>query len=270
MAVTLAEIDNRVVRYLGDAVDFITLDDVHNATVQALNLRTMQTRSSDINVLLSVTDPFEPVALVTDVTALIGKARPAWLEIAYQGVGIGDGIWWTPVRNINLSQLNDYQRAGSFACSFVIDEPAGPNPVITTHLHLTFLPINRTMRIRFDRDAHQLDMNDEIMFPDNLSELVVMDAFEMVAPSVKMQLASRLRNDPKLQEYGAAVVGALDSRIAYNQNVKPNLEAMWKIWAFRDRSAETSFDKPTPTSSGAYPGGGRGDWGGYGTGYGNG
>ena len=79
----LSELDSRVFLGLEAASEWLSLDDVHNVCVQRLNARTMQARSSSINVLLGVSDEFTPTASPYDITSLIGKSVPAFLEVRY-------------------------------------------------------------------------------------------------------------------------------------------------------------------------------------------
>lgn len=262
MSVTLSELDNRTMQGLGSASDFMALDDVHNAVVQELNIRTMQARTSDINVLLGVTEEFTPDSLNYDITSLIGKAVPVWLEM--QSVLITGSEWWQPVRNINLSMLNDFQRRGSFAVAFHGDEPDSDTEQATQYASFTFMPL-RACRIRFDRDNQRTAMASDIILPDNLSDLVVLGAQNRLVPRIETEIAARMRNDEELRSIAPALIQGLDNIVAQNRMDMVALDMQWRVWAFRDRSAATAFNKLTPASSANYPGGRNNDsWGSYG------
>lgn len=266
MSVSLSELDNRVFSGLQAAAEYLMLTDVHDATVQELNIRTMESRTSDINVLLATSDEFTPDVTPYDVTSLIGKSVPAWLEM--QTVLISGVTWWYPVRCVNLNQLNDYQRAGAMAVAFYGDEPNSDTAQPTQYASFTFLP-RRPCRIRFDRDNQRTAMASDIILPDNLSELIVLGAQNRLIPKIQFQIMMREGRDEKNRPFAQGLIQTLEGIRQQNMVVDmPPLIAQWMVWAYRDRSAQTSFSKPTPSSQANYPGGRNLSWGPYNGGYG--
>lgn len=261
MSVTLSELDDRVFMGLAAAAEYLTLTDVHNATVQRLNARTMQSRTSDINVLLGTSDTFTPTETPYDVTDLIGKGVPAWVEV--QGYIVNQIEQWYPVRVVNMNQLNDYQRIGMPAVAFYGDETESSTAQPVQYMAWTYLP-TRPCRIRFDRDGQRTALASDIILPDNLSELVVLDAQNSLIPRVKFAIAMRMRSDEDGRKIAGGLMAALDGIYAQNKvDIEP-LHTQWKVWCYRDRAAQTSFNLPTPSSSANYPGGRNNTWGPYG------
>lgn len=261
MSVSLGEIDNRVFMGLAAAAEFMTLEDVHNATVQRLNARTMQSRSSDINVLLGTSETFTPDETPYDVTSLIGKGVPAWVEI--QGYIVNEIQQWYPIRVVNMNQLNDYQRIGMPAVAFYGDETSSSTAQPVQYMAWTYLP-TRPCRIRFDRDGQRTALESDIILPDNVSELVVLEAQNSLIPRIKFAIAMRMRSDEEGRKIAGGLASALDGIRAQNEIDMVPLFTQWKIWAYRDRAAQTSFNLPTPAGQALYPGGRNNSWGPYG------
>lgn len=262
MTVSLGQLDSRVFLGLAAAGEYTTLSDIHDVVVQRLNARTMQSRTSDINVLLGTTAEFTPDSVPYDITSLIGKSVPCWVETKQNLV---DGIdWWSSVRIVNQNQFNDYKNMGAFACSFYGDETSSTTAQPVQYISFTYLPV-RPCRIRFDRDDQRTDIDSDIILPDNLSELIVLEAQNSLIPRIKNMLALGLRRDAEGRQDAALILNTLDGIYAQNMiDIKP-LDAQWRVWCFRARDSQTSFNLPVPASEALYVGGrnlGWGSWGG--------
>lgn len=267
MSTSLGELDNRVFQGLAAAAEFMTLEEIHGAVVQRLNARTMQSRTSDINVLLGTTAEFTPDETPYDVTSLIGKSVPCWVEV--KGLLISQIQQWSPVRVVNMNQLQDYQRLGIPAVAFYGEEADSDTAQPTQYMAWTFLS-GRPCRIRFDRDEQRIDLDSDIILPDNLSELIVLEAQNSIIPRVKFALSMRMRGDEEVRKIVPAIMQSLSEIYAQNiLDAKP-LIGQWKVWAYRDRAAQTSFDLPTPRGASMYPGGRNNTWGPYNAGTGGG
>jgi hypothetical protein len=251
MSTTLAELNDRVYLELGEtASEFLPVDVVHNAVVQAHNLRASQTRLSSINVVLATTPQFTPTGLQYNVTSLIGDGTPIRVEyLADDGINPAQ---WIPMRVIPLASMSDYQAAGILAATFEGDDSAtsGVDPV--EYINFTFLPAG-PVRIRFDRDLVRKLLTDDSLLPDHVAELMVKDAIVFVIPRLKLEIDVSSRRDPELRAIKNDLKGTLDDMRRQILEIDgPPLIALWKNWAFRDRGAETSFNKPTPSSRGLY------------------
>lgn len=263
MTVSIAELDSRVFLGLEAVAEYLDLDKIHNAVVQKLNIRTMQSRSSDLNVLLGLSAEFTPEASPYDITSLIGKGVAAWVET--KSTVLNGVDWWYPARTISLAQFNDYQRLGMFAVAFHGEEAASDTAQATQYLSFTYLP-SAICRIRFDRDLTRLAMADDILLPDHFADLVVMEAQNVIIPRLKFKLTMGLRRDEEGRKDAQAILASLTE--VYMQNVmdiKP-FDAEWQIWSYRSRSVQTSFNKPSPSGRSMY--GGSRDRFGTGGGYG--
>ncbi len=263
MSVSLGDLDNRVFMGLAAAAEFLALEDVHNATVQRLNARTMQSRTSDINVLLGTTEEFTPTETPYDVTSLIGKGVPAWVEV--KGYIVDSIQQWYPVRVVNMNQLNDYQRLGVPAVAFYGEESAGDTAQPTQYMAWTYLP-NNAVRIRFDRDGQRTDLEADMILPDNLAELIVLEAQNSLIPRIKLAIAMRLRKDEEGRKLAGGLMAALDGIQRQNLVDIVPLDTQWRVWAYRDRAAQTNFNLPTPKGQTLYPGGRNNTWGPYSSG----
>ena len=247
----LSELDSRVFLGLEAASEWLSLDDVHNVCVQRLNARMMQARSSSINVLLGVSDEFTPTASPYDITSLIGKSVPAFLEVRY--LNQSEIAVWQQVRIVPLNALGDYQAMGVFAASFYGEELNDDTSQAVQYLAFTFVP-GGVCRIRFDREGERIALNAAILLPDNLSELVVLESQNSLISRIKFNIGMDMRRDKELREIAPALLGALDGIYMQNMmDIKP-LNAQWAIWAFKDRAVESNFNLPTPDGSGLYAG----------------
>lgn len=241
------------------AAEYLDLSTIHSTVVNRLNELTMFSRSSNENVLLGTTDEFVPDALDYDVTDLIGKGVPAFIEQKGNGQDDGSLLSWANIRVVPLSQNNEYRQMGALACSFYGSEGASDTAQATQYVKFTYLPGN-ACRIRFDRDGERTSLQAVPLLPDNLSELVVLKAQQTLIPRIKSALAMGLRRDKEFAPFARDVMQTLSEVYAQNAVDIAPLYALWKIWAFKDRSQEDSFNLPTPRSGGLYLGG-RGWWG---------
>mgnify|MGYP003649536137 CR=1 FL=1 len=264
MTVSLGELDSRTMLGLASAAEYLDLSDVHNAVVQRLNALTMQSRTSDVNVLLGTTDEFTPTEALHDVTSLIGKSVPCFVETYVNTVN--EISYWQMVRVVNINEIDYYRNMGAFACAFYGDETSSETEQPTQYLQFTFLP-SKPCRIRFDRDGQRVALNADIILPDNLSELPVLQAQNSLIPRVKFKIALDLRRDKELRLIAPMITAALGDIYMQNMvDMKP-LDAQWRVWAFRDRAAQSSFNNPTPSSEAMYANGRNRGAGGYGGGY---
>lgn len=260
MSTSLGELDSRVFLGLSPAAEFLQLEDVHDSVIQHLNVRTSQSRTSDINVLLATTDEFTPTTAQYDITSLIGKGIPKWLEV--QSATYSGGPWWYPVRSVALAQFNDYQRAGALAVAFRGDDPDNDTEQATQYVDFTYIP-GCPCRIRFDRDSQRTAVDADSLLPDNVVQLIVLEAQNSLIPRIKMAAALRLRNDAEGRKVYAVFADALQNVYAQNViDIEP-LDMLWRVWAFRDRSAPTAFTKPTASSQALYPAARSSSWGPY-------
>ena len=370
MTVSIAELNSRVCLGLKSAAEYLELDDVHNAVVNHVNVRTQFSRVSSINVLLSRSSEFTPTSSPYDITSLIGKGVPMFVET--RADVLENAGWWRPIRVVPLVQLTEYAQMGTLACAFEGREPDGDtttdgeqatgtltvagvavagetltvngiefvfvaegtqsddpyeivfvtnanvtaaniaaalnacsdaavaaatyaaednvvtityrtvgaagnaftienssydavtveadtltdgsdatNGAATQYLHFTFVPA-APCRIRYDRDAERIRLANDVLLPDDLSELPVMDAQISLIPKIKVEIANRVIRDPKLADVSKLLMSALDDQKAQLELDLRSLVALWEVWAFRDRDVSTSFTKPTPTGRAMY------------------
>lgn len=264
MAVSLSELDSRCYISLAPAAEYLDVSVVHNAVVQRLNIRTMKSRISTAHVLLATTSEFTPGVLDYDVTSLIGKSVPCFVEQKW--VSQDTLVSWQNIRVVPLSQINDYRAMGGLACAFYGEEPAASTAQATQYLRFTYLP-GQVCRIRFDRDGQRTALDANILLPDNLAELVVREAQNDLIPTMQLAIQMRLRQDEDLRKDAQGIIAALTGIFAQNLIIIKELDALWKVWAFSDRAKESNFNLPTPSSASMYGGrGGRG-YGGFGGSY---
>lgn len=266
MSVNLAELDSRCYLSLAPASEYIDLSMMHNAVVQRVNVRTMQSRNSNANVLLGTSDEFTPDVIDYDITDLIGKGIPCFIEtrqVAQENVS-----WWQNIRVVPLSQLNDYMAMGAFACAFYGDETASETAQPTQYVKFTFLPAG-VCRIRFDRDTQRTALSSDMLLPDNLADLPVREAQNDLIPAIQLAIQMDMRRDEAGRPFAAGITAALNNVFMQNEKVIRELDALWRNWAYTDRAKEANFNNPTPNGQWLYVGGRNRNWGngGFGGGY---
>lgn len=260
MAVSLSELTSRVFFSLEAAKEFLDISDVLNAVVQKLNARTMQSRSSTANVLLSTTETFTVDNVLYDVTELIGKGVPCFVETRWTVQS--DIEVWQNVRVVPLNQINEYRAMGALACAFYGEE-SDTQP--TQYLRFTILP-GGACRIRYDKDGTRTALDSDIQLPDELSELIVLDAQNSLISRIKLKLSMGLRRDAEGRTDAKMIWEALNDIRMQNVIDMIPLIKQWEIWAFGDRSKEDNFQKPTPRSGVLYAAGRNNNWQGWGNG----
>lgn len=256
MAVTLAELDSRICLSLEPAAEFLDLQNIHNAAIVRLNIRTMQSRASTVHVLLGTSNEFTVTTLDTDITTLIGKGVPCFVEQHW--ISQDTLVSWMNIRVVPLNQMNDYRAMGALACAFYGSESASDSDQATQYLKFTYLP-GQTCRIRFERDGQRIALANDILLPDNLAELVIREAQNDLIPAIQTSITMRTRRDADLRMYAKELKADLAVTYAQNEKIILQLDALWRDWAYGDRASEDNFNLPTPNSASVYAGGrGRG------------
>lgn len=251
---TLAELNDRVYMELGAAEEFAALDEIHNAVSQKHNVRVAMSQMSSVNVLLGVSAEFTPTATTYDVTALIGKGVPSFLEM--EGDSSVLSPRWSPIRIVNINQLEYYAQMGVMAAAFYGEDAGDAETEAVQYVQFTSVP-GGPCRIRFDKDSQRIALTNNIQLPDNVADLIVKEAQNLLIPRIKLAITMRIRQDPALKDLAADIKNDLTEIYAQNVvDIEP-LKNLWKVWAFRDRANESSFNKPTPNSGAMYA---QSDW----------
>lgn len=246
MSTTIAQLNDRVYLELGElAAEFCDLDKIHNAVVQHNSILTAHSRESSINVLLGVTPSFTPTTTEYNITSLIGKGIPAWIEKQ------DDDDVWRPMRVVPLVQLADYTAMGMLAAAFYAEDSATGSTDPVQYVAFSFVP-STAVRIRFDRDTVKKNLTENTELPDHVAELMVKRVQNSVIPRIKAQIVLKSRNDAELRKLSKDLRDTLSEIHAQNEMDMKPLQALWKIWAFKDRGNESSFNKPTPSGRTAY------------------
>lgn len=247
MSIQLGELNSRIFVDLPLVDEYCSLDDVHRALVRKYNIRLAQSRvGSDKNVLLSTSAEFTPTSVTHNVTALIGKGEPAWIEMQ-----TGTGQYY-PIRIINYSQLADYTALGEFACAFWAEDSDVVSIEPVQYVTFTFQP-SAACRIKYDRDNVKAGLGDVVMFPDYVADLIVLETQnELIARKILPKMAIDLRRNEEGRKDVREIKEALNG--VYKQNLIDieDLKRLWEIWAFRSRDAQSSFNKPTPSGRNMY------------------
>lgn len=246
MGTSFAELNDRVYLELEIVSDFLSVDKIHNAVVQRHNIRVQQSRTSTGNVLLGVTASFTPTEKKHDITALIGKGVPVAIECLDE-----DGTTWLPLRVTNPNYLTDYTHLGVIAVAFSGEETASNTTEPTQYAEFSLLP-GRPCRIKFDRDLVRKYLTDLMLLPDSVAELMIKEAQNSIIPRLKASIDVQSRNDKELRQIARDLKQSLTEIQQQNLLEIKQLEALWKIWAFKDRSSENSFNKPTPSGRSLY------------------
>jgi len=257
---TLSELDWRVYEGLEAAQEYLDINAVHNVVIQRLNARTIQSRSSTANVLLTTSDEFTPTSVLYDITSLIGKSVVAFIETKWTQQSNLEV--WRNIRVVPLNQLNDYIAMGALACAFYGEES---DTDVTQYVKFSVIP-GGVCRIRYDRDGTREGLDSEILLPDELSELIVLEAQNSLISRIKLKLSMGLRRDAEGRTDAKMIWEALNDIFVQNLRDAEPLYAQWKLWAFSDRAKEDNFNLPTPRSGILYAAGRNNNWQGWGNG----
>lgn len=237
---TIAELNSRVYLGLKSVSDFVDLDEVHDAVVQVGIIRTAFTRQSTTDVLQTISYEFTPDDLVYDITSLIGKGTPDFVEQFINNR-------WRPIRVVDATVVTRF--APALACAFYTND--APLDSAVRYIQFSVLP-RVACRIRYSSDAIQTQMQQDNPLPENVAQLIVLEAQNVVIPRIVTRLAAdgmRDKADLKLMQPIVAGLSAIQSSNAMQIQ---QLDALWQVWSFRDRSADSPFLKPTPHSKTAY------------------
>lgn len=237
---TIAELNSRVYLGLKSVSDSVDLDEVHDAVVQVGIIRTAFTRQSTTDVLQTISYEFTPDALNYDITSLIGKGTPDFVEQFITNR-------WLPIRVVDPTVINRY--APALACAFYTND--APLDSAVRYIQFSVLP-RVPCRIRYSSDAIQTQMQQDNPLPESVAQLIVLEAQNVVIPRIITRIAAdgmRDKADLKLMQPILAGLAAIQSSNAMQIQ---QLDALWQVWAFRDRSADSPFNKPTPRSREAY------------------
>ena len=247
MAVTIAELNSRVILGLGLGFalpDFCSLEEIHNAVVRRLSVRTAWTELGTPNTAGSMSAEFTPTVVQYDITALIGKGSPLWIELK-----VDDR--WQPVRVVNQTELSDFYAQGAFACAFYAQDSATEGSDLTQYVEFTFIP-SAAVRIHYRRDLIRISMVDKSALPDEIAELIVLEAEQTLIPRIKMKMAMNMNRNEKSRQDLQPVFSAIEG--IYMQNVVDiaPLLRLWTVQSFGEKGQAKSFNKPTPRSGGFY------------------
>lgn len=230
MATTFAELNARVLEGLGNPDnDLCSLSEVHSANVSRHNTRASMAKASDTNTILSVSANFTPTTVQHNITSLIEKGVPAFLEITRNGR-------FVPARVVSYNELYKNQLVGEIVCAFYGND-AG----------LQFVAFNEApsvvCRIQYDADTQKVLMASVSSIPDTVSDLIVLEAQNHLIPRIKLKLAQAMSRSEQAKEELQPVFQALSEIYTQNMMELPDLVNLWSIWAFRDKGAQTNIER---------------------------
>lgn len=237
---TNAELASRVYLNLKAVNDHIDLDELMDAVVQVGIIRTAFSRESTTHVLGTISDTFTPDVLNYDITSLIGKGTIDFVEHFV-------GNRWRPIRPADANNINEYGL--NLAWAFYVND--APLNSAVRYLQFSVLP-NALCRIRYSSDAIQTQTQQINPLPEHVMQLIVCEASNVCIPKIITRIGAdgvRDKADLKLLQ---PVLAGLAGMVASNDGMIKKLDALWQIWAYRDRSADSPFKNPTPSSKAAY------------------
>lgn len=247
MSVTIAELNSRIILGLGLGFalpDYCSLPEIHNAVVQRLNVRTAWTELGTPNTVNSLSAEFTPTATQYDITSLIGKGTPLWVEMKVDDK-------WQPVRVVNLTELHDYYAQSAFACAFYAQDSETQGSDLTQYIEFSFIPAS-ACRIHFRRDQMRIAMTDKSALPDEVAELIVLEAEQTLIPRIKMKIAMNMNRNEKTKNDLQPLFNALDGIYIQNAMDIAPLLRLWTVLSFGEKAQAKSFNKITPRSGGLY------------------
>lgn len=246
MATTFAQLNselwlalNKVERHLCDR------DEMHYALRRSVTVRTGQARASDNNQPVSVSAEFTPVASPHEITALVAKGTVAWVEMQANSR-------WQPLRSVNRVFLEEMFRQSINAVAVYGDETN------KTYLDFSF-PVNsnstQVYRIWFDVDIVPTVNTSEILIPDHLVPLLIIDAEQELIPKITLRLAESVENQDEQKRKAVMLqIAAWDGIKAQNAvNLKTKWEPLFRRWKNRSRTAQNMSRLPAKSGKGMYP-----------------
>lgn len=241
MAVTIAELNYRVFLGLGNLPDeYLPLEEVHNAVVQRLSARSGWTELGTPNTLRSTSEEFTPTQNIYEITSLIGKGTPLWIEQKL------DTNKWIPLRIVNLADIGGFYENGIQACAFYAEDSSNAETDLAQFVEFAFLP-PAACRIKFARDLLRKALNDKSPLPDETAELIVLEAQNTIIPRIKLKIAMNMQRNEQSRLDLQPVMQALDSMYLQNMEDARPLERLWAVKSFRASSNQHNFNNPTPS-----------------------
>lgn len=230
MGVNLAELNSRVFFGFGDLPsEYLSASDVHIAVTQKHSVRLNLSRISDINVLLSLTSEFSPSDQPLDITNLINKGVPSFVETLSESGG------WQPIKVINIGDLAECRKIKDLACAFYGDESNG----LRQYVQFSITPPAKC-RIRYDKDTTPDLFTSISSLPFHVAELIVLEAMNFLIPKIKLKMLTNMNRKQQTQKDIQPYLNVLDDiRMQNMVDIEP-LETLWKTWAFRDRMGQNS------------------------------
>lgn len=223
----------------------IEIDDVHYETRKIVTLLTKQIRESDENQLLSTTNTFTPTASPYDITSLIGKATPAFVEI------LADGRW-RPLRCVNVTDSQGYYDRGVNAASFYGEED-GTQYIIFSY-PLTSAS-TATYRIRYDADAVATSIAvDDIQIPDSFQPYIVLEIQQPVIMKIRRSIAEAVDNQEMKELLQIKLETWADLYKENERQLETQWRPAWRTWKNRARTAQNQGRLPSRSGRGLYGG----------------
>lgn len=249
MSVSVAQLNYNVFQGLGQPdVALCDLNDIHYATRNALSLLTGQSRASDNNQLLCVTNEISsattpPLDTPYDITYELEQTTPAWVEIKR-------GTRWEILKIVPKPMLEQYYQLQNPACSFYGLDQDGTS---VQYIEFSFDPTADTIRIWFDQDAVSVGLDDLALIPDNLTILTELMAQNRVIMIVKSKLASQIESEDmrKILEIQLRTWSEL---YIHNTIEIQDWQRQFRIWKNRTRSAQSIRHLPRRSGKGLYGG----------------
>ncbi len=244
MSSTLAELVDRTLSGVGTtAPEICSISEAHNAVVQALNVRLSFARLSQTNSAASVTAEFFPNATSYDITTMIGGGVPVGCEVL-------EDARYVSVRAFGLDLLpeNNLDMVG-FGCAFETQTNEQTNES-RTFVRFNVVP-QQAVRIIYSSGAVLKALDSGSVLPENISELIVLEAQNILIPKIQLRYSTNLNRDENDRKDAQLIVGSFNGIFAANQQRIGMLEQLWRIWAFKSR--QPNFGRrATPKSSRLY------------------
>lgn len=243
---SLAELNSRVFLGLGGPPpEVCELQDIHNAVVQALNVRAAFSRLSNTNVILSTTSDFVINSLQQTIS--IGKGVPVGVEMRL------DGCRYYPIRIVNALEISKYSAYGlqnpinvnDLACAFYSNENG------QHFIQFNYYPTN-PIRIRYDADTVKTGMDNGSPLPDHVNELIVLEAQNKLIPRIKLKISQNMVRNEQERKDAQFILGTWDGVYAQNNADINPLETLWAVWSFRERRSESNVNRRTPRGRNLY------------------
>jgi hypothetical protein len=170
-----------------------------------------------------------------DLTAVISRGVPAWMERQVRADDAINGGKWELIPVVNLHNLETYRNDGRKACSFFGDAYGGIRARFSYSDDLLH-------RVWFDPEsAFDITQDSESVLPSNFNAML---KFEAGVLALAMMEANAIRRTPEGKPFSEQQIGAWRNLAINWREQLGEWKVRFNTWTMRSRGAQTSGNRP--------------------------